>query len=249
MPAIRAALKSLGYDDVYHYFSVLAENPRDSDMWVDAFRGKFEPGHRRFEKKDWDQLLGHCEVLNDTPCNVFVEELMEAYPDAKIILTVRDNVDQWYESFLKSLQPYLEELYIRNDLRGWMRKHLAPRNRCEGMEWKLVQHTFYSSFPSSGRDAYLKHNEKVRRLAKEQNRDLLEFNAKEGWVPLCNFLEKDLPVEQYPRLFEGEQAIALTKSMIKEADEKADANLLRIGLVIGTTVVAVTAWWVMYMRW
>jgi hypothetical protein len=59
--AIRKALKQLGYEDCYHYLCVLIENPRDSDMWVEAVEAKFE-GKGTFSREDWDQLLGHCQV-------------------------------------------------------------------------------------------------------------------------------------------------------------------------------------------
>lgn len=52
----------LGFNDVYHMTSMLEENPRDSDMWVEAYEAKFEGKGKPFGKEDWDQLLGHCEV-------------------------------------------------------------------------------------------------------------------------------------------------------------------------------------------
>lgn len=59
---MRAALKELGYDGVYHMMSVVA-NPRDADMWIDALNAKFFGKGKPFEKKDWDQLLGNVEVI------------------------------------------------------------------------------------------------------------------------------------------------------------------------------------------
>lgn len=239
--SIRAALKQLGYNDVYHYFSVLAENPRDSDMWVRAFRGKFG-GAKPFSRADWDQLLGDCEVLNDTPCNVFVQELMEAYPEAKVILTVRDNVDQWYESYLSSLQPYWDELYLKRGAIGWLRKQMGPRNRCEGMERMLLRHTFYGSFRETGKKAYIEHNDKVRRLVREQGRIFLEFNPRQGWKPLCAFLGKEVPTQEYPRIFEKEQAQVLVDAMVEESDREVKKKLSV--LAVGTCVaVAVAAAW------
>ena len=59
--SIRHALFELGYFDVYHGASPYNENPRDAEMWVEALKGKYEGG-KPFERKDWDQLLGHCMV-------------------------------------------------------------------------------------------------------------------------------------------------------------------------------------------
>lgn len=57
------ALKLLGYVDCYHMFNLMID-PDDNDMWIDAINGKFfsHLGHKPFTKKEWDQLLGHCQV-------------------------------------------------------------------------------------------------------------------------------------------------------------------------------------------
>lgn len=57
--ALRQALLDLGYSDCYHYTSTVQENPRDAEMWVEAFEAKFEGKGKPFRREDWDQLLGH----------------------------------------------------------------------------------------------------------------------------------------------------------------------------------------------
>lgn len=59
--ALRAALKRLGYLDTYHMMSASVENPPDCAMWYDALTAKYD-GKGEFGKKEWDQLLGHCQV-------------------------------------------------------------------------------------------------------------------------------------------------------------------------------------------
>jgi hypothetical protein len=59
---LRQALLDLHYEDVYHFASVLQENPRDAEMWIDAIRAKFHGEGKTFGRKEWDQLLGHCMV-------------------------------------------------------------------------------------------------------------------------------------------------------------------------------------------
>lgn len=55
------ALKQLGYVDTYHMKSVF-ENPMDCQMWIEAFEAKYLGKGKPFEREDWDQLLGHCQV-------------------------------------------------------------------------------------------------------------------------------------------------------------------------------------------
>ncbi len=47
------------------------ENPRDREMWTEAFRGKFE-GEKPFQREDWDQLLGHCMVRFPLSTNLII---------------------------------------------------------------------------------------------------------------------------------------------------------------------------------
>ena len=58
---MRQALFQLGYFDVYHGVAPWNENPPDKELWIEAFRGKYEGG-RTFRREDWDRLLGHCMV-------------------------------------------------------------------------------------------------------------------------------------------------------------------------------------------
>ena len=41
-----------------------------------------------YGREESDSLLGRCMAATDTPCAAFYRELLDAYPDAKVILTV-----------------------------------------------------------------------------------------------------------------------------------------------------------------
>src|ERR1700761_1653846 len=74
-------------------------------MWIDAFQGKFESnetGIKPFGRNEFDKLLGHWGATTDMPQSFFAKELIEAYPEAKVILVERD-VDSWYRSYEKSV--------------------------------------------------------------------------------------------------------------------------------------------------
>lgn len=49
---------------------------------------------------------GQEQAITDTPCTVFYRELLEAYPEAKVVLTVRDSAEQWYESQIRTIMPF-----------------------------------------------------------------------------------------------------------------------------------------------
>lgn len=65
-------------------------------MWLDAHKSIFGRSGKPFGRDEFDMLLGHCQAVADHPCCVFAEELLQAYPEAKLILTTRP-VDDWYK--------------------------------------------------------------------------------------------------------------------------------------------------------
>jgi hypothetical protein len=56
----------------------------------------------------WDALLGHCTAVSDHLCLILTDELLETYPDAKLILTARDGVDVWYEIVMGTTWKFVE---------------------------------------------------------------------------------------------------------------------------------------------
>jgi hypothetical protein len=64
---MRKALKILNYNDVYHGYAAAFENPKDCEMWLEAFDAKYHGIGKPFGMVEFDKLLGHCEVLEDSP--------------------------------------------------------------------------------------------------------------------------------------------------------------------------------------
>ncbi|KAM5450728.1 hypothetical protein MaudCBS49596_004260 [Microsporum audouinii] len=183
--SLRTALKILGFEDTYHMISCAVENPKDCEIWVDALRAKYE-GVGTFEKKDWDAILGHCQATTDAPGCAFIPELVATYPDAKVVLNKRD-VDKWYTSVLNTI--YKAHI-VNQELK--INEH---RFVLLELVWK---HLFGNDFRKNGKDAWAKHYQMVRDVVPADN--LLEFEAKDGWEPLCKFLGVPVPDVPYPRV-------------------------------------------------
>lgn len=59
-----------------------------------------------------------------------------------------------------------------------------------------------STRQEEGIERFERHNEMVRQAARERGREILEFEVKEGWGPLCGFLGLEKPEgvgEGFPR--------------------------------------------------
>lgn len=90
------ALKTLGYNEVYHGYVCAFSNPKDCELWFKALMAKYCGIGKPFGRAEFDQLLGHCQVVSDFPAIAFAPELIAAYPEAKVILTQRD-FDSWHQ--------------------------------------------------------------------------------------------------------------------------------------------------------
>jgi hypothetical protein len=115
--------------------------------------------------------------VSDFPATIFFSELMDAYPDARIILTTRDE-DKWFESMKATI---------------WH----TPSNKVLG---KLIRKYVWHDDHETSKKRFRQHNEMVKEAAAQRGRDILECEVKQGWGPLCAFLGKDIPEgKEFPR--------------------------------------------------
>ncbi|RDW92234.1 hypothetical protein BP5796_01628 [Coleophoma crateriformis] len=197
--SLREAMRQLGYEDTYHMMSCSIENPPDALLWRDAFAAKFDNGPA-FTRKDWDQLLGHCMAVCDWPAVAFAEELIEAYPEAKVILTTRD-VDSWHASTMKTVYWRVMDPELR-----WLQYFSWAAGLYYPMLKKFFDEFFKGDFPNQGKRIFVEHYDHVRSLVPKDR--LLEFSIKDGWDPLCNFLEVPVPSEKFPHVNDNNDFIA-----------------------------------------
>lgn len=191
--SLKVALDSLGFGPCYHMLEVFA-HPEHAPRWEAAWLG---------EPVDWDDLLDGYESAVDWPACAFYEDLMERYPDAKVILTVRDP-DRWYESVRNTIYALSTTvngsrlLRLVFGLRSLLRHGTFARgNMAKTIIW---DGTFDGRFEDRryAIGVFARHNEEVRRRVPEDR--LLTYEVSEGWGPLCEFLGVEAPDEPFPRL-------------------------------------------------
>jgi hypothetical protein len=252
--SLRQALFDLNIHDVYHFTSV-ADNPPDATIWLRALDKKVNNVGPSWKKKDWDALLGHCMAVSDHPCIVFWEELLEVYPDAKVILTVRYEVDVWYESVLTTIWPIVKTLFLRDGTTGWKTwvwRSFVPRNDFTRMN-ELV-HTYregmFFEFPTRGKEFYENHNQRVKKAVRGSNRmgegRLLVYNVKEGWKPLCRFLGMEEPAWRFPRLNDRETFQRNMDAWVQSVHEIAMRRMML--WAGGMVAIGGVVWWFLWGR-
>ena len=63
------------------------------DEWLDLYlKGK---------TPDFASMYKDVDAVTDIPANIWYEEILQAFPDAKVILSVRDSEDAWLKSFVR----------------------------------------------------------------------------------------------------------------------------------------------------
>lgn len=190
--ALRHALRKLGFNDTYHMLSASTENPPDCLMWSDALAAKYDGAGAPFTRREWDQLLGHCQAVSDWPAVAFAAELIHAYPEAKVILTTRD-VDSWYTSALKTVHWRATEPELRR-----LARHDWGASLYQPMLAQFWTRFFRGNFEKHGKAVFRDYYDEVRRLVPPER--LLEYRVGEGWGRLCEFLEVEVPEEEFPHV-------------------------------------------------
>ena len=213
-------------------------DPTDNDMWMDAIHGKYGGG-QPFTREEWDQLLGHCQAVCDFPACAFAPELIEAYPDAKVILTNRP-VDAWYKSCLGTIRRSMTSplLYFIGYFDTEVMGKWTPMTRA------LFKGVFDNNFVLNGKLVYEEQYVTVRKLV-PKNR-LLEYQIGEGFDRLCEFLEVDKPPFPYPVTNEGAAFKERSSIRLKLAIRRGASNMVLTGGIIMAGVAIggrLVGWW------
>lgn len=176
--SLRLALQDLGFGPCFHMEEVARNLPTQLPLWNAALDGN----------PDWAAIYEGYNSAVDWPTARFYRELHAAYPDAKFVLGVRDP-RSWAESFSETIH----KLTFRTDnppeqFRGWL-----------AMVGRLIKQ---NGVPSEGsvedlEAAFIAHCEAVKAAIPAEQ--LLVHEAREGWAPLCAFLDVPAPDAPYPR--------------------------------------------------
>ncbi|KAK4499835.1 hypothetical protein PRZ48_008021 [Zasmidium cellare] len=191
--SIRSALEAMGYLRTYHGVrDLLAGN--DGYVWAQLAERKYGKNPQPITREHLDRILGDCAAVTDMPCCAFWPELMDAYPQAKILLVERD-IEDWFRSFDKVI---LNEVFSwRRDVIGFaIRVGLFPPNPNMFMN-DLFLNYFHakdtSDLARNARSVYVQHYDAIEARARLEGRPVLRMRLEDGFEPMCQFLDKQRP--------------------------------------------------------
>ena len=203
--SIAIALRKLGYTS--HQMRDVLAKPSELALWEEAVNVTLLPSQDRpanqrkmepYGKEEFDKLLANYDAVMDLPGCVFASQLIEAYPDAKVILTKRKYED-WEQSMQESIW-CLDTWRLFTICRQLNLTQLAPLMRLVHSVFQAHSNNNYGG--PAAKAAFNKHYDTVRSLVPKDR--LLELDTDEdlSWEPLCDFLGKEVLKESFPRASE-----------------------------------------------
>ncbi len=178
--SLKHALERLGFGPCYHMAEVAA-HPEHVDLWRRAWRGE-DP---------WAEIFAGYATAVDWPTAAFWPRLMDHYPDAYVLLSLRDG-QSWFKSATDTI--------FRSMREGLASGNAKLQERLLMAKEIIVDGTFDGDL--TDRDAAIATYEaniaSVRATVPRAR--LIEFDAHDGWPPLCAALGVPVPDEPYPRV-------------------------------------------------
>lgn len=178
--SLKAALERIGYGPCYHMIEILSAPERGRHWLARTQSGSY----------DWDAIFRGYRATVDWPAAAFWRQLVERYPDAKVLLSLRD-ADRWHDSVMNTLYPVMTR-----DL-----PERAPeviRDFREMMYVLVFERTFGGrlSDRAHAKRVFEQHNQAVIDAIPASR--LLVYEPGDGWEPLCRFLDVPVPDEDFP---------------------------------------------------
>ncbi|ORE09948.1 hypothetical protein BCV72DRAFT_42489 [Rhizopus microsporus var. microsporus] len=206
--SLRDALNYLGYR-THHMENILLDPEQVPEIFESAYKYPNQP-------VNWERAYHGYNAAVDWPTAAFFDKLYAVYPDAKVILTIRDP-EVWFASISKTIHewPGVDETWPQQILRARKMARVVVRDgelggaNLQERKEKLIQ-------------KFLNHIEHIKKTVKPEN--LLIMQLGEGWEKLCDFLSVPVPPIPFPHSNKGDDFPKLLASIRNQCTEKSDTN-------------------------
>lgn len=175
--SLKLAINQLGLEPCHHMEEVIFNMPVQVPLWSDAVNGD----------ADWGAVYNGYGSAVDWPTAGFFRELSTAYPSAKFVLTVR-SPERWAEGFSETIYKLLAGRdQAPKEMQAWLEMAaavIAKTGFPGGLDMAGLMKTFTA------------HNDAVKAAIPADR--LLVYQVKDGWGPLCTFLDVPVPDTPFP---------------------------------------------------
>ena len=176
--SLKTALEELGFGPCHHMEEVFAHMAVQVPLWLAALDGS----------PDWEKTFAGYRSSIDWPSVAFLPELAARFVKAKFVLSVRDP-NNWAESFSSTIQKLMsDQVPVPDNWADWLVMAKAVNAR-SGIGPTMDKAALAAAFNA--------HTDRVKALIPPAQ--LLIFDVKQGWAPLCAFLGVATPDTPFPR--------------------------------------------------
>ncbi|KAI0015682.1 hypothetical protein F4780DRAFT_51174 [Xylariomycetidae sp. FL0641] len=214
------ALEKLLDGPIHHGGTQLVARENEHNRtWIKAFEARDAGDHEAALKHVRKVTAGYVGIT-DLPGIAFLPELLELYPDAKVVLVRRDPV-KWWKSLgvLMAVVPAWLPVLMA-PVPGW--RYIPKFINIYTRDMLKMGGTLDSNakgidgLTNLGGPRLLETwNEYVRSLVPKER--LLEMELREGWEPLCKFLDKPIPNEPLPHANDAKAAEEYAKKVLTKS--------------------------------
>jgi len=174
---------------------------RATDATWPHVAGARSPPPPRFTRADWDALFGRYDAVTDVGA-LFADQLVAAYPDARVVVVQRD-FDRWWASYQAQVSDGLftwwgaAGVWFIETTSGPLGAWVTRKSMLGAFDAADL-----AGVRRNARRAYDGYYARIRALVPPERR--LEYRLGDGWEPLCAFLGKEVPDVPFPRVNDRE---------------------------------------------
>ncbi|KAJ5348233.1 uncharacterized protein N7506_001486 [Penicillium brevicompactum] len=243
--SLTVALRTLGLS-AYHGWDLVFESDGSKlQLCHELVRRKYHGAHDgdvQITRAEFDTLIGDSQAVVDSLCILFAPELLAAYPEAKVILNQRLDMNAWYRSLEKTIVAIDQSWLI------WGMQWFSPE-----LHWLCSLYLRYGypgvfhgvtttdSIRRNAKWVYRDHCNMVRGMVPKDN--LLEWSVEDGWEPICEFLGRPVPDEPFPRTNNPGNYAKRADEIIQKRMRRCVRNLALVTVTLGGITTAVVIWW------
>lgn len=171
--SMREALEILGFGPCHHMRELINDSEHER-LWRSVVAGA---------TPDWDLLLGGYSSCVDWPSAYYWPQLVDAFPEAKVILTWR-SAESWWKSFEKT---------ILQGILSFVETEDTPKNT------ELIGPKVFQDRPGDRDHCISVYEANIAAVKKNIPAErLLIHKLGDGWEPLCSHLNVPVPKVPYP---------------------------------------------------
>jgi Sulfotransferase domain len=188
--SLKIALEQLGFSRCYHGFNLFNDGAK-----LKYWKELHETGNT-----DYEALFAGCQAAVDFPSAYYYRQLLKQYPDAKVILTVRD-ASKWYDSAANTI--FKKPDPVKFPILKFLGKLSTKLSYIPQIYYHIQTFLFQGAF-----NGKIENKEAMIALFNQWNEDvkktvppgqLLVYEVTQGWEPLCKFLNVPVPTTPFPK--------------------------------------------------